>query len=126
MPSVSVGRSSSSRFSVSRTPSAIAVIWRGLPPVQITKKSVNPPAFRRSRTTTSSAFLSSAARTAPATALGNCPLALGLAPWAFFLIPDPWALIPALFGLRPWPLGLLSVGTFRFATQVVYRQIVVV
>jgi hypothetical protein len=31
-----------------------------LPPVQITKKSVNPPAFRRSSTTTSSAFLSSA------------------------------------------------------------------
>ena len=43
------------------TASAIARICRGLVPEQMTKKSVKPAAFRRSRTTRSAAFLSSAA-----------------------------------------------------------------
>src|SRR6266850_5013474 len=49
----------------------MALICRGFVPVQMTKKSVKPAALRRSSTTRSIAFLSSAARTAPATLLGN-------------------------------------------------------
>src|SRR5688572_33271712 len=64
------GRSPSC-FSASRAASAMALIWRGLAPVQITKKSVNPPALRRSSTTMSKAFLSRAASMAVETDLGN-------------------------------------------------------
>src|SRR6185436_13701466 len=49
----------------------MAVICRGFMPVQMTKKSVKPPAFRRSSTTTSTAFLSCTACTAPSTLFGS-------------------------------------------------------
>src|SRR5215216_6412373 len=70
---------------------------RGFVPVQITKKSVNPPAFRRSSTTTSTAFLSSVAPTAPITLLGS---------------------FEAVFRRRATFLGALV-----FAMQAVYRSI---
>src|SRR5215470_10395776 len=51
--------------------SAIARIWRALLPEQIRKWSVKPAAFRRSSTTMSAAFLSSAARTAASIDFGR-------------------------------------------------------
>src|SRR5688572_1922468 len=78
----------------------------------MTKKSVKPPAFRRSRTTTSSAFLSSATRTALLTAFGNFGWPVGLRAGLLDLT-------PSLLGLGPSALGLLLV--LRFAMQIVYR-----
>src|SRR5258706_7260557 len=103
MPSARCGRSPYSVFSVSCTPSVIALICRGFVPVQITKKSVKPPAFRRSGTTTSIAFLSSAARTAPATLFGNFG-------GVFFLVA---AVVATLLVFKP----------LVFTMQVVYRSI---
>src|SRR5258705_5681942 len=103
MPSARCGRSPNSVLSVSCTPSVTALIWRGFVPVQITKKSVKPPAFRRSSTTTSIAFLSSAARTAPATLFGN----LG---GVFFLVA---AVVATLLVFKPLVLAM----------QIVYRSI---
>src|SRR6476469_7475648 len=54
------------------TLSAIARTCRGFVPEQITKKSVNPVALRRSSTARSFAFLSAAASIASETCLGRC------------------------------------------------------
>src|SRR5688572_32316753 len=85
----------------------------------MTKKSVKPPAFRRSRTTTSSAFLSSATRTALVMAFGNFGWPVGLRAGLLDLTPSLLGLGPSLLGLGPSALGLLLV--LRFAMQIVYR-----
>ena len=99
--------------------------------MQITKKSVKPPALRRSSTTTSSAFLSRATRTAAATAFGNFggerrAVPLDSARDKPFDAPRG-ATFDAARGTRVAvaapvlvPRGL-SVRSFRFAMQVVDR-----
>src|SRR4029453_8120542 len=54
------------------TLSAMARICRGFVPEQMTKKSVNPVALRRSRTTRLLAFLSAAASIASEICFGKC------------------------------------------------------
>src|SRR5262245_15523906 len=70
------GRTFAAR-AVSSTASAIAFTCRVLMPEHRTKKSVNAGVFRRSRTTTSCAFLSRAARTARDTSVGTFLLRFG-------------------------------------------------
>src|SRR5262249_10576173 len=62
---------------------------------QMTKKSVKPAAFRRSRTTISSAFLASAARTARSTSAGS------LAAFRCFVRFDISALALSALGMQP-------------------------
>src|SRR3954469_18617676 len=99
----------------------MAAICRALFAVQITKKSVNPPALRRSSTTRSDAFLSWAAAIAVVTALGSLPApdrARGARD-----VDAGFAVTPAV---RVLLLGALAGDAFVFAMQVVYRSIQVV
>src|SRR5436190_16222373 len=68
--------------SASTTPSAMAWFCLTLPPEQMTKKSVKPAAFRRSRTTTSSAFLPAAAAIARSIWAGSFAVARRLSVFA--------------------------------------------
>src|SRR4051812_44234704 len=100
----------------------MAAICRALFAVQITKKSVNPPAVRRSSTTTSDAFLSCAAAIAVVTALGSFPVpdrARGARD-----VDAGFAAPPA--AVRVLLLGALAGDAFVFAMQIVYRSIQVV
>ena len=86
--------------------------------VQMTKKSVNPPALRKSSTTMSDAFLSRDASIAIETAFGN---RAGPERVRAARVPDAdFAAAPVVLALL---LGALAGDAFVFAMQVVYRSI---
>src|SRR6185503_4164617 len=96
----------------------MARIWRAFPPEQMTKKSVKPAAFLKSRTTRPSAFLSSAARTARSTCFDGRVVLARRSRFVFSAL----AMQPACRRFRR-SVGAAPIRKFRFVKSVLLNML---